>query len=147
MEFFERLKADREQKKLIDAQLTRIEQISKVIPEPTTEMIVLGYQPEEVKTLQQAEEWLAVLQTAHIRRKAERYGVEMPDSSDPELGRRMDWDDDQDEPYYLTSKGMRQVKMAIREEHKYRWDKWNTMISATIAPLSLIVAILALWFD
>ncbi|MCY1445606.1 hypothetical protein D9M71_621300 [compost metagenome] len=56
----------------------------------------------------------------------------------------MEWDADQDEPYYLTSKGMRIVNLALREEDKYRWDKWNTRISVTIAPLSLIVAILAL---
>jgi hypothetical protein len=147
MEFLERIKADRQQKKLIEEQFKRIEQLSKVIPEQTVEMELLGYQPEEVKTLEQAEQWLAVLQTAQLRRKAERYGVEMPDTSDRELGLRVAWDDDQDEPYYLTSKGMKQVNMAIREEDKYRWDKWNTRISATIAPLSLVVAILALWFD
>ncbi|MNJ30542.1 hypothetical protein D3C77_251420 [compost metagenome] len=147
MEFLERIKADRQQKRLIEEQIKRIEQFSKVIPEQTVEMELLGYVPEEVKTLEQAEQWLAVLQTAQLRRKAERYGVEMPDSSDRELGQRMDWDDDQDEPYFLTSKGMRQVNMAIREEDKYRWDKWNTRISATIAPLSLIVAIMALWLD
>jgi len=147
MEFLDRIKADRQQKKLIEDQIKRIEQLSKVIPEQTVEMVVLGYVPDEVRTLEQAEQWLAVLQTAQLRRKAEHYGVEMPDPSDRELGERMAWDDDQDEPYYLTSKGMRQVNMAIREEDKYRWDKWNTRISATIAPLSLIVAILALWFD
>lgn len=147
MEFLERIKIDRQHKKLIEEQINRIEQCSKVIPEQTIEMQLLGYVPEEVKTLEQAEQWLAVLQTAQLRRKAERYGVEMPDTSDRELGSRMAWDDDQDEPYYLTSKGMRQVNMAIREEDNYRWNKWNTRISATIAPLSLIVAILALWFD
>jgi len=147
MEFLERIKVDRQHKRLIEEQIKRIEQCSKVIPDQTIEMQVLGYVPEEVKTLEQAEQWLAVLQTAQLRRRAERYGVEMPDTSDRELGSRMAWDDDQDEPYYLTSKGMRQVNMAIREEDNYRWNKWNTRISATIAPLSLIVAILALWFD
>ncbi|AZD67620.1 hypothetical protein SAMN04489802_2793 [Pseudomonas chlororaphis] len=68
----------------------------------------------------------------------------MPDTSAEDLGRRMEWDADQNEPYYLTSKGMRLVNLALREEEKYRWDKWNTRISVTIAPLSLIVAILAL---
>lgn len=110
----------------------------------TLAMELAGYMPEEVKTLEQAEQWLAVLQTAQLRRKAERYGIEMPDSLDKNLGNRIEWDDDEDEPYYLNSKGMHLVNLALREEEKYRWDKWNTRISVTVAPLSLVVAILAL---
>ncbi|SEM51201.1 hypothetical protein SAMN04487857_102374 [Pseudomonas sp. ok272] len=144
MKAWDRYKEERKHRKDIEGQIKRIEQLSKVVPEQTLDMEQWGFVPEEVKTLEQAEQWLAVLQTAQLRRKAERYGIEMPDTSIEEFGRRMEWDADQDEPYYLTSKGMRIVNLALREEDKYRWDKWNTRISVTIAPLSLIVAILAL---
>jgi hypothetical protein len=144
MKAWDRYKEERKHRKDIEGQIKRIEQLSKVVPEQALDMEQWGFVPEEVKTLEQAEQWLAVLQTAQLRRKAERYGIEMPDTSIEEFGRRMEWDADQDEPYYLTSKGMRIVNLALREEDKYRWDKWNTRISVTIAPLSLIVAILAL---
>jgi hypothetical protein len=144
MKAWDRYKDERKHRIDIEGQIKRIEQLSKVVPEQALDMEQWGFVPEEVKTLEQAEQWLAVLQTAQLRRKAERYGIEMPDTSIEEFGRRMEWDADQDEPYYLTSKGMRIVNLALREEDKYRWDKWNTRISVTIAPLSLIVAILAL---
>ncbi|WDG45710.1 MULTISPECIES: hypothetical protein [Pseudomonas] len=144
MKIWDRYQEERKHRKDIEGQIKRIEQLSKVVPEQSLDMELWGYVPEEVKTLEQAEQWLAVLQTAQLRRRAERYGIEMPDTSAEDLGRRMEWDADQNEPYYLTSKGMRLVNLALREEEKYRWDKWNTRISVTIAPLSLIVAILAL---
>lgn len=146
MKYLDRIREERGYQKEIEGQIKRIEQLSKLVPEQSLDMQLWGYMPQEVKTLEQAEQWLAVLQTAQLRRKAERYGIEMPDSLDKELGSRMEWDDDEDEPYYLTSKGMRAVHLALREEEKYRWDKWNTRISVTIAPLSLVVAILALVF-
>lgn len=144
MKFWDRIREEHKYRREIEGQITRIEQLSKVLPVTTLAMELAGYMPEEVKTLEQAEQWLAVLQTAQLRRKAERYGIEMPDSLDKNLGNRVEWDDDEDEPYYLTSKGMHLVNHALREEEKYRWDKWNTRISVTVAPLSLVVAILAL---
>ena len=144
MNFWDRIREEHKYRREIEGQITRIEQLSKVLPVTTLAMELAGYMPEEVKTLEQAEQWLAVLQTAQLRRKAERYGIEMPDSLDKNLGNRVEWDDDEDEPYYLTSKGMHLVNHALREEEKYRWDKWNTRISVTVAPLSLVVAILAL---
>lgn len=144
MNFWDRIREEHKYRREIEGQITRIEQLSKVLPVTTLAMELAGYMPEEVKTLEQAEQWLAVLQTAQLRRKAERYGIEMPDSLDKNLGNRIEWDDDEDEPYYLNSKGMHLVNLALREEEKYRWDKWNTRISVTVAPLSLVVAILAL---
>jgi hypothetical protein len=144
MKYWDRVREERSFQKEIDGQIKRIEQLSKIVPVQTLDMELWGHMPDEVKTLQQAEQWLAVLQTAQLRRKAERYGIELPDSVDEDLGGRMEWDDDENEPYYLTSKGMRLLNLALRDEEKYRWDKWNTRISVTIAPLSLIVAILAL---
>jgi hypothetical protein len=146
MKTWVRYQEERKHREDIEGQIKRIEQLSKVIPEQSHEMELAGYVPDEVRTLEQAEQWLAVLQTAQLRRKAERYGIEMPDTSAADYGRRMEWDADEDEPYYLTSKGMRIVNLALRDEEKYRWDKWNTRISVTVAPLSLIVAILALAF-
>ena len=146
MKALERYREERKHREEVEGQIKRIEQLSKVVPVQTLDVELWGCVPEEVKTLEQAEQWLAVLQTAQLRRKAERYGIEMPDPAIAELGARMEWDADQDEPYYLTSKGMRLLNLALREEEKYRWDKWNSRISATTAPLSLLVAILALVF-
>lgn len=146
MRVFDRIREDLAHRKSIQGQIKRIEQLSKVVPAQTLDMELWGVMPQEIKNLEQAEQWLSVLQTAQLRRRAERFGVEMPDTSDTELGGRIEWNDDEDEPYFLTSKGMRLVNHALREEEKYRWDKWNTRISVTIAPLSLLVAVLALVF-
>ena len=147
MNFWDRIRVEQKYRREIEEQITRIEQLSKVLPKTTLAMEFAGYMPEEVKTLEQAEQWLAVLQTAQLRRKAERYGIEMPDSLDKKLGSRMEWDDDENEPYYLTNKGMYIVNLALREEEKYRWGKWNARISVIVAPLSLVVAILALIYS
>jgi len=144
MRCWERYREEKKQREEIELQIQRIELLSKIVPIQTLEVELWGGLLEEEKTLRNAEQWLAVLQTAHLRRKAERYGIEMPDPENEELGKRMDWAANQHEPYYMTSKGMRLVNLALREEEKYRWDKWNARIAATTAPLSLVVAILAL---
>lgn len=146
MKILERYRQERKHREEIEGQLKRIEQLSKVVPVHTLDVELWGCVPQELKTLAQAEQWLAVLQTAQLRRKAERYGIEMPDPAIVGVGARMEWDADEDEPYYLTSKGMKLLNLAFREEEKYRWDKWNARIAATTAPLSLIVAMLALVF-
>jgi len=146
MSVWERLKQSRKHRKEIDAQIERIETLNRNLPDQSLEMELMGYMPQEYKNLEQAEQWLAVLKTEDLRRKTSRYGVDMPDPVDSEYGLKVDWDDHEEEPYYLTSKGMKVVNLALREEEKYRWDKWNARIAATTAPLSLIVAILALVF-
>jgi hypothetical protein len=78
MKIWDRYQEERKHRKDIEGQIKRIEQLSKVVPEQSLDMESWGYVPEEVKTLEQAEQWLAVLQTAQLRRRAERYGIEMP---------------------------------------------------------------------
>jgi hypothetical protein len=145
MQYFEELKARRLRRKEIDDQLARIEELARHVPEQTVDMQLWGDTPEELKILEKAEQWLEVLRTEDLRRRAFNLGVPMPQADDPELGQRMNWNDHQDEPYFLTSKGLRVLTLALREEEKYRWDRINSRITATTAPLGLLVAALALW--
>ncbi|MDP9653673.1 UNVERIFIED_ORG: hypothetical protein J2W87_001582 [Pseudomonas putida] len=143
---WQRLREDRKRQKEIEAQISRIELLSRGIPERDPQMEEWGFMPDEVKNLDQAEQWLAVLRTTDILRRSSRHNIEMPDKSDPSMYGRMDWDADQNEPYFLTGKGFRVAQLALRDEEKYHWDKWSTRISAITALMSLFVAILALLF-
>jgi hypothetical protein len=140
------IRRGKEREKAIEAQIKNIEQLNRHLPTYYPDLAEWGFMPEEVSALKQAEQWLLVLKTEDFRHKALKYGVDMPDIADETMYSRMDWNDDQDEPYYLTSKGFRQIRMDIRAEDDYRWNKWNTRIAIATGPLGVIVAIVALVF-
>lgn len=65
-------------------------------------------------------EWKMLIHTEYLRNKADALDAQMPDITDPEMYGRVDWDDDPKQPYYLTEKGIRAAREAIRSEEKHR---------------------------
>lgn len=147
MKVWQHLREKLNLRKEIWAQMARIEQLSKITPAITPDMEEWGVIPDEVRTLEQAEQWLAVLQTAELRRQADRYGVEFPDPLDKTLNQRMAWDDDENEPLYLTSKGMRMAREAIRAEQRHRREVAGYWVGIFVGVVGSITGLLAFILD
>ncbi|NMG71820.1 hypothetical protein [Parazoarcus communis] len=99
--------------------------------------------------VQAAENWLAVIVTRHLSRRAAKLDVPMPSRDEPEMYRSMEWDYDNNETAFLTERGIFEVKARIREEEKHRREVfgfWVTTITgllgATIGVLSLLISLI-----
>jgi hypothetical protein len=95
--------------------------------------------------VENAEQWLALIQTAYFIREAERLLVPVPEYRDEAMFSRVEYDDHPDEPYYLTPLGIKALKALVREEKKHRRDivvfcmsSLTGLIGATIGLITII---------
>lgn len=88
---------------------------------------------------------LACIQTDYLRKRAASLLLLLPDLEAPEMWGQVEWDIDNREPHYLTSKGIIEVKKAIREETKHRRETisyWFAIIVGVIGSVAGLVSAL-----
>jgi len=91
-----------------------------------------------------ASDWLEVLKTRQLRRRATRLGVSFPSQGEPGMYDFMEWDDDHEESAFLTESGYAEVRRRIREEEKYRREVWGFWIASLTGLLGTLIGVLSL---
>lgn len=93
----------------------------------------------------QVYQWKMLIQTEYFRNKADVLNVPMPDPSDKEMYDSVEWDDDPQQPKYLTGKGVRSIRAAVREEEKHRREAsgyWFGIVVGVIGALTGLISVL-----
>jgi hypothetical protein len=102
-----------------------------------------GEMADYVRRWELSEQWRALIQTNYYRRKAESLLVQMPDESDSTMYSRVDCDDHPDEPYYLTSLGLKTIRDSIRAELKHKRESvgyWFGIVVGLIGAITGLVS-------
>lgn len=89
------------------------------------------------------EQILDRIETLRLMRLASRHGIEMPSTADNENYREVDFDVDQYQPKYLTPKGFREVRQAIRAAQRERREAagfWFGVVVGVIGALTGLVS-------
>lgn len=90
-----------------------------------------------------SDQWRALIQTDYYRRKSESLLIEMPDIDADDMYRQVDYDDHPDQPYYLTSKGLKFVKAAIREEQKHSRERFSYWFGIAIGLIGALTGLVS----
>lgn len=121
------------------------EELQKKVPEDCEQNQESGALSAHHRQMEISEQWLALIQTKYFIREAERLLVAVPEYTDQAMYSQFDYDDDPDEPYYLTVLGLKTLKASVREEKKHRreiavfWMSSLTgLIGATIGLITII---------
>lgn len=88
-------------------------------------------------------EWRRLVQTEYYRKIAGRLLVQMPSLEDQTMYDQVEWDNDHKQPRYLTDKGFKTIRDAIREERKHRREAvgyWFGIIVGVIGALTGLVS-------
>ncbi len=115
----------------------------KVRPEETQEAYDSGQLVDAYQQDEDLYEWKRLIQTRYLRARADKLLVQMPSADDPEMYNQVEWDKDPSEPKYLTDKGIRVVRAAIREETKHRREAvgyWFGIAVGVIGALTGLVS-------
>jgi hypothetical protein len=88
-------------------------------------------------------EWKRLIQTEYFRNKAIDLNVPMPDQEDKEMYGTVDWDDDPKQPKYLTDKGLRIIRDAIREEKRQRREPVNYWFAIVVGVIGSIAGLIS----
>lgn len=89
------------------------------------------------------EQWRRLLVTQKLRFEANILGVDMPATSELGMYGQVEWDDDVEEPFYLTDAGIRAARDRIRVEKKHRREVaafWVTSAVGVIGALTGLVS-------
>lgn len=89
-------------------------------------------------------EWKRLIQTRYYRNKADSLLVPMPGFDEDGMYERVEWDRDSKQPRYLTDKGLRVVRSAIREEQKHRRESvgyWFGILAGLIGAITGLVSV------
>lgn len=89
-------------------------------------------------------QWKMIIQTEYFRNKADILNVPMPDLSGTEMYCTVDWDNDPKQPKYLTDKGLRSIRAAVRDEEKHRREAvsyWFGIIVGLIGAVTGLVSV------
>lgn len=96
--------------------------------------------------LNEAENYLKVIQTNKLRRKAQQLNILMPDESVPDNYYKISWDFDPNRPSYLSQKGLEKILPAIRAAQKERREAagfWFGIIVGVLGAVTGLVAVLS----
>lgn len=88
-------------------------------------------------------EWKRLVQTEYYRKKADKLLVQMPSIEDVTMYEQVEWDKDPKQPRYLTDKGFKAIRDAIREEGKHRREAvgyWFGIVVGIIGALTGLVS-------
>lgn len=114
-------------------------------PIETTESNESGEMAEYYREYERLWEWRQLILTRYWESKAVSYEVIMPDLNDKALWGQVEYDDDSQEPRYLTDAGIARIKAAIREEQKHRREVagfWVTLVVGCIGALTGLASVL-----
>ncbi|GFM87791.1 hypothetical protein PSCICO_31900 [Pseudomonas cichorii] len=90
-------------------------------------------------------EWKRLVQTDYYRKKADKLLVQMPSIEDATMYEQVEWDKDPKQPRYLTDKGFKEIRDAVREEQKHRREAfgyWFGISAGIIGALTGLVSVL-----
>lgn len=127
------------------AQQKRLAEIDSMIPPEDYEAYHSGQIAGYVHRRQSEEIGLACIQTDYLTKRAASLLLLLPDHKDSEMWSRVEFDLDEKEPYYLTPRGIIEVKKAIREEAKHRREAvgyWFGIIVGVIGAVTGLVSAL-----
>lgn len=89
--------------------------------------------------------WIEYYKTAYLKSKADKLLVPMPATSDGEMYRSYNFDDEQGDRNILTTKGMHKLRVMLREESKARREVvafWFTIATGLIGTIIGLVSVL-----
>jgi len=119
------------------------EALDKEYPPDEPEELTNSWMSDYVKREDGLLHWKWLIHTEYLRNKADVLDAQMPDITEPGMYGRVEWDDDPKQPYYLTEKGIRAARDAIRAEENHRRQAvgyWFGMVMALIAAVTGLVS-------
>ncbi|MFG0499655.1 hypothetical protein ACF8MH_20345 [Pseudomonas sp. YQ_13] len=119
------------------------EELEKRAPPNTREAHENGQVQDYVHESNNLNEWKRLVQTERYRKIADRLLVQMPSIEDGTMYEQVEWDNDPGQPRYLTDKGFRAIRDAIREEQKQRREAvgyWFGIVVGIIGALTGLVS-------
>ena len=90
-------------------------------------------------------EWKQLILTRYWEEKASNLGLPSLDWEDKSLRGQVDWDDDEDQPWYLTPKGIDALKERVRTEERHRREVrgyWFGIVIGLIGALTGLASVL-----
>jgi hypothetical protein len=120
-------------------------QLEEIYPPNLSNDFNNGEFADYIRREDQVYQWKMLIQTEYFRNKADVLNVPMPDPSDKGMYDSVEWDDDPQQPKYLTDKGVRSIKAAVREEEKHRREAtgyWFGIVVGIIGALTGLISIL-----
>jgi len=119
------------------------EELEKRAPPNTREAHENGQVQDYVQESNNLNEWKRLVQTERYRKIADRLLVQMPSIEDGTMYEQVEWDNDPAQPRYLTDKGFKAIRDAIREERKQRREAvgyWFGIVVGIIGALTGLVS-------
>lgn len=119
------------------------EELEKTAPPNTEEAQQRGDIQRYIEESNNLYEWRRLVQTEHYRKIADRLLVQMPSVEDPTMYKQVEWENDHKQPRYLTDKGFKVIRDAIREERKHRREAvgyWFGIVVGIIGALTGLVS-------
>ncbi|MNJ37379.1 hypothetical protein D3C77_321960 [compost metagenome] len=119
------------------------EELEKKRPPNTQEAHDSGEVHSYIQESDNLYEWRRLVQTEYYRKIAGRLLVQMPSLEDPTMYDQVEWDNDHKQPRYLTDKGFKAIRDAIREERKHRREAvgyWFGIVVGVIGALTGLVS-------
>ena len=119
------------------------EELEKRAPPNTREAHENGQVQDYVQKSNNLNEWKRLVQTERYRKIADRLLVQMPSIEDGTMYEQVEWDNDPAQPRYLTDKGFKAIRDAIREERKQRREAvgyWFGIVVGIIGALTGLVS-------
>lgn len=126
-------------------QQKRLAEIDSMAPPDDREAHESGEFVDYLRRREWEELGLACIQTDYLSKRAASLLLLLPDLEDSEMWGQVEFDIDEKEPHYLTSKGIIEVKKAIREETKHRREAvgyWFGIIVGVIGAVTGLVSAL-----
>lgn len=119
------------------------EELEKKRPPNTQEAHDRGEVQYYIQESNDLYEWRRLVQTEYYRKIADRLLVQMPSIEDETMYEQVEWENDPKQPRYLTDKGFKAIRDAIREERKHRREAfgyWFGIVVGVIGALTGLVS-------
>lgn len=119
------------------------EELEKKSPPNTQEAHDRGEVQYYIQESNDLYEWRRLVQTEYYRKIADRLLVQMPSIEDETMYEQVEWENDPKQPRYLTEKGFKAIRDAIREERKHRREAfgyWFGIVVGVIGALTGLVS-------
>lgn len=98
---------------------------------------------ECARNAEKSDQWRRLILTRFLRFQADRLEVDFPNTADQTMFGRVEWDDDESEPYYLTDLGLRLAQERIRAEKKHRREVVAFWIASVVGFIGAITGMIS----
>ena len=89
--------------------------------------------------------WIEYHKTNYLKHQANQHFIPMPDINDPDMYKSFDIDDDKSPIKVLTDKGIHNLRIRIREEHKAKREVltfWFTVITGLVGAIIGLISVI-----